>query len=40
MFKDFGIPPTDRAIALKTLVESSEEEFYRMGNVYKMKEAA
>jgi hypothetical protein len=40
VFNDMNIPPTDRVIALKTLVASSEEEFYRLGNVYKMKKAA
>jgi hypothetical protein len=40
MLKNDKIPHTDRVIALKTMIECSEEEFYRMGNVYKMRKAA
>lgn len=31
-----GVPPTDNIIAFKTLIESSEEDFKKLGNVYKM----
>lgn len=38
--KDKKIPPTDNVIALMILIETDEEEFKRMGNVYKLREAA
>ena len=38
--KDPEIPPTDNVIAHKILIETSEEEFERLGNVYKMNRAA
>lgn len=34
--KDELIPKTDKIIALKTIIETSEEEFKKLGNVYKM----
>lgn len=34
--KDSKIPPTDNVIAFKILIEGSEEEFEKLGNVYKM----
>lgn len=34
--KDRKIPPTDKLIAFKTIIETSEEEFKKLGNVYKM----
>jgi hypothetical protein len=34
--KDEAIPRTDRVVALKAIVETSEEEFKKLGNVYKM----
>jgi hypothetical protein len=34
--KDGKIPLTDKLIAFKTIIETSEEEFRRLGNVYKM----
>lgn len=34
--KDKQIPLTDNVIAFKTLIETSEEEFKKLGNVYKM----
>ncbi len=38
--EDNEIPPTDNIIAFKILIEGSEEEFEKLGNVYKMAEAA
>jgi len=37
---DKKIPLTDNVIAFKTIIESNEEEFKKMGNVYKMAKAA
>jgi hypothetical protein len=34
--KDHNIPLTDNVIAFKTIIEASENQFYKMGNVYKM----
>jgi len=34
--KDSRIPPTDNVIAFKTIIETNEEEFKKMGNVYKI----
>jgi hypothetical protein len=33
--RDKDMPPTDNVIALKTVIESSEDEFFKIGNVYK-----
>ena len=33
--KDCKIPPTDNVIAFKNMVQIDEEEFRKMGNVYK-----
>lgn len=33
--KDNNIPPTDNVIAFKVLIESDEESFKKLGNVYK-----
>jgi hypothetical protein len=38
--EDKNIPPTDNVIALKIIIETSEKEFEKLGNVYKMGEAA
>jgi len=38
--KDKKIPLTDNVIALKTIIETSEKEFEKLGNVYKMEKAA
>jgi len=38
--QDPEIPPTDNVIAHKILIETSEEEFERLGNVYKMIKVA
>ena len=35
-----GTPPTDNVIAFKTMIETSEEEFKKLGNVYNMRKAA
>ena len=37
---DYNIPPTDNVIAVKTMLETSEEECYKLANVYKMERAA
>jgi hypothetical protein len=37
--KDRKIPPTDNVIAFKILIESSEEDFKKLGNVYNMRMA-
>jgi hypothetical protein len=34
--KDKQIPMTDNVIAFKTMIEASEEDFKKLGNVYKM----
>lgn len=38
--KDRKIPPTDNVIAFKILIESSEEDFKKLGNAYNMRQAA
>jgi len=38
--QDRDVPPTDNVIAHKILIETSEEDFEKLGNVYKMTEAA
>jgi hypothetical protein len=40
MIKDDNIPPTDNVIALKTIIETSEKEFEKLGNVYNMQKVA
>lgn len=37
---DVAAPPTDNVIAFKTMIEADEQEFRKMGNVYKMRTAA
>jgi len=37
---DHKIPPTDKIIAFKIMIESDEEEFKKLGNVYNMKKVA
>jgi hypothetical protein len=37
---DHNMPATDNVIALKTILEHSEEEFHAIGNVYNMRKAA
>jgi len=37
--RDCLIPPTDNVIAFKTIIETNEDEFKKLGNVYKMKAA-
>jgi hypothetical protein len=36
VIQDEGIPKTDKVIALKVMLETDEEEFRKMGNIYKM----
>jgi len=38
--KSSAIPPTDNVIAFKTMIEADEDEFKKVGNIYKMIEAA
>jgi len=38
--KERKIPPTDNVIAFKILIETSEGEFRKLGNVYNMRDAA
>jgi hypothetical protein len=38
--KDVNIPKTDNVIAFKTMIETNEDEFKKLGNVYKMRKAA
>lgn len=38
--KDEQVPKTDKIIAFKTIIETSEEQFKKLGNVYKMAKAA
>ena len=38
--RDTSIPPTDNVIAFKTIIETDEDSFKKMGNLYKMKKAA
>ncbi len=35
--KDSKVPPTDSVIAFRTMIKTSEENFYKLGNVYKMR---
>lgn len=37
---DRNIPPTDAVIAFKTIIETSEEEFKSLGNVYNLRRQA
>jgi len=37
--KDSKVPPTDQVVALKTMVETDEEELRRMANVFTYREA-
>ena len=37
---DRDIPPTDKVIAFKAIIEAEEEEFKKLGNVYNMRRAA
>jgi len=37
--KDSNVPPTDKLIALKTIIETDENEFRKLGNVYKFAQA-
>lgn len=38
--KNSNIPPTDSVIAFRTMIQASEEDFRKMGNVYPMVKAA
>jgi len=38
--KDDNIPPTDNLIAFKTMIETDEEEFRNIGNIYNMSRVA
>jgi len=38
--QDNSIPPTDRVIGIKAMIEADEEEFKTFGNVYVMQKAA
>ena len=35
-----NVPPTDNVIAFRSIIQSDEEAFRKLGNVYKMKKAA
>jgi len=37
--KDLSVPKTDNVLAFKTIIEADENEFRKLGNVYKMKVA-
>ena len=37
---DAKIPPTDKIIAFRQIIQTSEDEFKKLGNVYKMKKVA
>lgn len=37
---DTSVPPTDKVVAFKTIIETDEEEFRSLGNVYKMRSMA
>lgn len=37
---DMSIPPTDKLVAFKTMIETDEERFKALGNVYRMETAA
>jgi hypothetical protein len=34
--KDHNIPPTDNVIAFKTIIETNENQFHKIGNVFKI----
>jgi len=38
--KDTRVPPTDNVIAFRQIIQTSEEEFKKLGNIYKMSKAA
>lgn len=38
--KNYKIPPTDNVIAFLNMIQIDEEEFRKMGNIYKMQRAA
>ena len=38
--QDSMVPPTDNVIAFRSIIQSDEETFRKLGNVYKMKKAA
>jgi len=38
--RDLSVPQTDNVIAFKTMIEADEEEFKKLGNVYKMDKRA
>lgn len=38
--QDYKVPPTDKLIAFKMMIETDEEEFKKLGNVYPMKKVA
>jgi len=38
--QDAHVPPTDNVIAFRSIIQSDEEAFRKLGNVYKMKKAA
>jgi hypothetical protein len=38
--QDSKVPPTDNVIAFRSIIQSDEEAFRKLGNVYKMKKAA
>jgi len=38
--RDYKIPPTDKLIAFKTMIETDETEFKKLGNIYPMTKAA
>jgi hypothetical protein len=37
--KNYGLPPTDRVIAMKTMIETDEAIVRAGGNVYNMRKA-
>jgi hypothetical protein len=37
---DAKIPPTDKIIAFRQIIQTSEDEFKKLGNVYKMRKVA
>jgi hypothetical protein len=34
--KDSSVPATDKLVAFKTMIETEEDEFRKLGNLYKM----
>ena len=38
--RDGNVPPTDNVIAFKVMIETNEEMFKSLGNVYKMEKKA